>query len=324
MYISKKLLSVAIPIALSTLVINLSTFIDLTTVMNCLKHAIDEDSRIILDMYANSIPTGVNIDILPEYLYGSYSGLASSIFNLIPAITAAFGISALPVVSRAWVNRDFDKLEETVSSILRITMLVAVPAGLGISVLAEPILTLLYPARMMEVSIVAPILEIMGVSAIFVAITTPINSVLQAVGKERLPMMILIVGATIKLITNYTLVSRPEINIQGVPYGTLLCYLVILVLGSCAIVLTTGLKLKLHKIYLKPVICGILSSVVASYVYDLIPATNSIKILVAVGFAILIYLFTVLLSGAICQSDLEMLPINEKVLKTLEKFRLIG
>lgn len=323
-FLRKKIVRVAVPVAISTLVINLSTLIDLTSVMNCLKSAMVTDSSTILEMYSGKIPEGVSEDILPEYLYGSYTGLASSLFNLVPAVTAAFGISALPVVSRKWVSGDRQQLEEIVNSILYVTMIVAVPAGLGIFTLAEPILTMLYPARLMEVGIVAPILKIMGIGTIFVAATTPMNSILQAVGKEKYPVYILLFGAVIKLITNFIMVSNPEINIQGVPYGTLICYIVTLVLGSCVLILSTGITIDFFGIFIKPFIFGGVTCTAIYKIYHILPFGNSVKVLVCVAVAVLIYIVILLLFSNNLLSNIKFLPNSEKMLKRLEKFKVIG
>ncbi len=325
-YLGRDLIRIAIPISLSTLVVNLSALIDLTSVMNCLTAAIRQDASVILTMYRGLIPAEITGDILPEYLYGSYSGLAFSIFNLIPSLTAAMGISALPSVTRAWAAKDRQELENTVSSVLRISLMVALPAGLGISVLAGPILNLLYPARAMEAAIIAPVLRVMGISAIFVAAATPINSILQAIGRERLPLAVLTVGAVIKLSTNLVLVSRPEINIQGVPYGTLFCYLFIVVISTVALVRLSGLRLSFWKVLVKPAFCAIVSAMAAYSSYHLLftGASSSLRVLATIGVTAGVYGVMILLTKTITTSDVQMLPINEKVVKTLEKLGVIS
>ena len=292
--------------------------------MNCLHLAIQRDSGAILSMYPGGIPDGITLELLPEYLYGSYSGLAYSIFNLIPSLTAAFGVSAIPAVSRAWAKQDSRHLQQTVSSILRMTMLVALPAGLGIAVLSGPILTFLYPARTAEVLIVAPILRVMGISAVLVSAATPINSILQAIGREKLPLVVLLFGAAIKLVTNYTLISRPEINIQGVPYGTLLCYGVIVVLSGSALRLCAGTRLELYRSVCKPLFCALCSSGTAWLLYTRLPWGNTVKLFVSIVSAAFIYGIMVLLTGTLRKTDVNMLPIHEKILKRLEMLGFIS
>lgn len=323
--IGRRLLSIAIPISLATLVVNLTSLIDLMSVMNCLRQAILQDADTLLTMYRGLIPPEVSLDVLPEYLYGSYSGLAFSLFNLIPSITAALGVSAIPAVTGAYVSGNRAQLNQTVGSILRITLIVALPAGLGLSVLSGPILNLLFPARAMEAAIIAPVLRVMGISAILVAVTTPINSILQAIGRERLPLLALSVGAVVKLVTNFSLVSHPEINIQGVPYGSLLCYAIIILISSAVLALGSGIRLPLFSTLIKPLFCAGLSAMAAYAVYS--PVANRLGNTLGVGSAIgaagLVYLLALILTKTITETDIEMLPVGEKIRKTLEKKRLI-
>ena len=323
--IGRRLLSIAIPISLATLVVNLTSIIDLMSVMNCLKGAITRDSAAILSMYSGLIPPEVTLDVLPEYLYGSYSGLAFSLFNLIPSITAALGISAIPSVTASYLSGSRERLNETVGSILRITLMVALPAGLGLSVLSGPILTLLYPARTMEAAIITPVLRVMGISSILVAVTTPINSILQAIGRERLPLLALSMGAVVKLGTNFFLVSQPQINIQGVPYGTLFCYGLIILISSAVLIFGAGIRLPLFSIFVKPLFCAGLCAATAHYAYGFLFAShgNTLRVLVAIAAAALVYVLALLLTGTITKADAEMLPGGKKIVKTLEKMRFI-
>ena len=324
--LGRSLIRIAIPISLSTLVVNLSSLIDLTSVMNCLAAAIRRDAPVLMEMYHGLIPAEITADLLPEYLYGSYSGLAFSIFNLIPSLTAAMGISALPAVTRTWSSGSRRELEETVSSVLRISLLVALPAGFGISVLSGPILNFLYPARAMEAAIIAPVLRVMGISAILVAASTPINSILQAIGRERLPLLFLTMGAVIKLAANLILVSQPEINIQGVPYGTLLCYFFIVVASTASLVKFSGICLDFWKVLVKPIFCAIVAALTAysSYYLLLEELSSTLRIVSSIGLTASIYGIMILLTRTITASDVQMLPVSENVVKTLEKLGVIS
>lgn len=321
-----RLLQIAIPISLSTLVVNLTSVIDLMSVMNCLKTAIASDGAAIRQMYDGLIPAAVTNDLLPEYLYGSYSGLAFSLFNLAPAITAALGVSALPAVTRAFAGGNREQLAETVNSVLRIALLTALPAGLGLSVLSGPILRFLFPARLMEAAIITPVLQVMGISTILVAVTTPVNSVLQATGHERLALGMMLTGAAVKLFTNYRLVSRPELNIRGVPYGTLLCYGLILLVSLGFLRLGVGIRLKFGQVVAKPLFCALLCAGAAYSSYYLLfsSVSASMRLLAAIALGGAVYLTALLLTRTLQKSDLEMLPNHEKIKKGLEKRGLIS
>lgn len=71
------------------------------------------------------------MEVLPEYLYGSYSGLAVSIFNLVPAVTAGIGMSAIPAIARYCAAKNDRCLQRSVESVMATTAAAAFPAGLA-------------------------------------------------------------------------------------------------------------------------------------------------------------------------------------------------
>ncbi|MFR9190063.1 MAG: hypothetical protein ACLVL7_07390 [Anaerotruncus massiliensis (ex Togo et al. 2019)] len=104
----------------ASLITNLTSFIDLISVMNRLGHAITRHPGVIEGIYEGLIPGGVGREMLASYLYGCYSGLAVPVYNLVPSLTTTIGVSLLPAVSAAWAVRDRRALERNVASALRL------------------------------------------------------------------------------------------------------------------------------------------------------------------------------------------------------------
>lgn len=98
--------------------------------------------------------------------------------------------------------------------VIRITAIFSIPAGMGMAALAQPITHLIFGNRDSS-PITARILFLMGIGAIFASLSTPVNSMLQAVGRTDLPVKLLAVGLIIKITLNYFLVGVPEINVLG-------------------------------------------------------------------------------------------------------------
>jgi len=177
----------------------------------------------------------------------------------------------------------------------------------------------------MEAAIITPVLRVMGVSTILVAAATPVNSVLQATGHEKLTLGVMLAGAAVKLATNWRLVSRPELNIQGVPYGTLFCYGLIILVSLGFLRFGAGIRLDLLRALAKPLFCALLCAGAAYSSYYLLfpPLSSSVRLLAAIAAGGGVYLAALLLTRTLMRSDLEMLPKNEKIKKTLEKHGLI-
>lgn len=328
--ILKSLIRISIPVCLGSLVVSLTSTIDLASVMNRLSVAVESDAQTILNMYASMLPTDITLERLPSFLFGTYKGLPMTIFHLVPAITTAFGVSALPAVSSAWAKNDKVELKRNVESSLRVTALAAVPAGLGLSALAGPILTLLYNfsgnGLVGEVAISTPILSFMGISVIFVAIASPVNAILQAIGRADLPVKYMIVGGTLKLFTNYILVAIPQINIMGAPVGTLLCYLFIAIASILSVCRNTHIVPNMVSVFVKPLVAGLICAASAYVSYGFLSRIIDARLstVLAILIAGCIYLFALFLIRGISADDICMLPGGEKIAKVLENRGIIG
>lgn len=322
----RELIGIAIPVCLGSLVTNLTSIVDLFSVMNRLDTAIAVAPKEILSMYEGMIPDHIDLQGLPNYLWGCYQGIAVTIFNLIPSITVTFGISALPAVTTAWTRRSRREIQKSIQSVLRITSMVALPAGLGLSVLAGPILNLLFGARPQEVLVASSLLRTMGIAVIFVAIASPVYSILQAIGRADLPVKFMLIGAAIKLTVNFILVAIPQINIQGAPVGTIGCYAFIVIASLISLKKLTKISLQVGNVFFKPLFCGSMCAMAAWAGYGLLARflDHRISVILAVALGGGIYLIFLLVTKTLRKEDVLMLPKGEKIVKTLEKRGFIG
>ncbi len=270
----RQIVSIALPVCLASAVAHITTVVDVATIMNRVAIAIERDAHMVLGMYQNLLPTDLTLDALPSYLYGAFT-YTSSLFNLVPALTVALGISALPVITSYWAVHQREQAARSIASVIKLSTLLSIPAGLGLSALAQPILELLYPARLQEMAIAAPMLRLMGIAAVFVGITTPLMSIFQAVGRVDLPVKLMLCGGIVKVAANYILLAIPALNIGAAPIGTILCYFVILSGGVLALREKAGVVLPIGKTFLKPLLCGIICALAAHTSYALLARVSS-------------------------------------------------
>lgn len=321
-----RMIRTAIPIALGSLAVNLSTFIDSTFLQKRINDIMADHSQVILKMYAGVIPESVvNLNSVTEFLFGCFSN-ASTLFMLIPAITQAFGVSALPNVTEAWTLGDPRKIKKSIESVLRIVAMITIPAGMGLSVLSTPIASLLYGSSNAP-TIIGKILVLLGLGAIFAAMSTPINSMLQAVGRVDLPVKLLVAGLVIKLVLNYTLVGIPEINVMGAGTGTLVCYLCITVFALYFLCKETKIVPNFVAIFLKPLLASIICVSVAYFVQKfgaILLHHEKFATLFSIAVAGVIYVVCMLWFKALKKSDILMLPKGQKIAKILEKHNWIS
>lgn len=336
---AKIIAATALPVAAGSLILNITNLIDTVTIRNRLSYALAVDLDTIKNMYLDQLTNSGTLDSdIATYLYGVY-GSVLDFKNLIPTITMTLGVSAIPVLSAAWAVRKRRTIKVTIESVIRVTMLVALPAGFGMAVLAEPILSLVYNGTNASnlVSIAAPILTTYGFAVFLFAVSSPITNMLQALGRMDIPLKSIVVGAVVKIILNYILVGNPKININGAPIGSIACYVIIVSINLFMLMKISKVRLNFVSIFFKPLICSTISCVAAYSCYRVFGSIlkgvgdaasrlngDTIATLIAVIAAVFAYVVALLLIKGISRDDVNMLPKGEKIAKVLEKHGFLG
>ena len=110
---------------------------------------------------------------------------------------------------------DHREVNRVVTTSFRLIAMLAIPAGVGLSVLAGPILRLLYPAQQEAAQAATYHLQLLGIASIFVCIMLLTNSIMQAHGKVQLPIYTMLAGGVVKVVINYVLGGQPGHQHQG-------------------------------------------------------------------------------------------------------------
>lgn len=320
--LAKKIILFAIPVALGSCVSQLTNVIDLFTIMRRLHYAVSVNADAIFNMYQGAIPLERALEDIPNYLNGSYKGLAVTLYNLIPTFTVAFGVSALPAVTVAWEQKDHISLKKNVESALRVTLSLAIPAGLSLAVLSEDILMLLFGNRPQEVQIAAPLLFFLGIAVIFSATCSPINSMLQATHHAYIPLIIMACCSVVKIGLNYFLVGIPEINIRGAAFSTFICYALIMTVSVICLFKITKIKPNIISIFIKPLVGGIscaASAYGACRLFEKLLPSENLATLGSVVVGVLVYLIVMVLIRGLEDDDVLMLPKGKTLLKIYKK-----
>ncbi|WP_444435649.1 lipid II flippase MurJ [Ruminococcus bicirculans (ex Wegman et al. 2014)] len=174
-----------------------------------------------------------------------------------------FGKSILPSLAESCAKNDKKAMQSGLTKMLIVTSIIAIPAGMGIAVLSEPILRFLFGGRETEIQVCIMPMSILGIAVIFLAIATPCFSILQTLGKPHKAIIIMLAGGIIKLFLNIILIRQPIINISGAAISTLVSEVFICVLSVRSVCKMADLKPKVSEIFVKPTYAAIMCSVTA-------------------------------------------------------------
>lgn len=283
----RRLLTDILPIACSALVMNFVSFIDLVTVTRTLNASVQANGEYYARFCAQALSASGGADGFANFVYGSYSGIAMSLFMMIPSFASMSEKTSLPDISAAWEQKNSKALTECISRMLNTASIIGFPACFGALALAEPILTMLYPSRAAEVSVCVMPLEILCAGGGFLFVGTAFFGILQAIGKAYCPLILMSVSILIKLILNPLLISIPQLSISGAALSTVVGYVVMCVGAYLALRKYIGRPLGIFGAIGAPMaaasLCGISAYMTEQYLAKAVNQPLSTILAVAAG-----------------------------------------
>ncbi len=304
----KALFLTVIPIAAGSVVTNLTSLIDLATIIRSLSKTILASPEYFSEKFKGVLDGSDGLLQLPNFIYGSFTGLALTIFNLVPSMTGMFGKGILPSLAESWAKSDHKRTQRSINSVISMTSLVAFPSALGIFILAKPILLLLFSSRTHEVEAVSQSMAVLGIGVLFLSLSISVFTIFQAIGRADLPVKIMFFGVAIKLSGNILLMRIPEINVTGAAISTTVCYAVIAIMSLCLLKKITRAKLKIANAFIKPMFGSLLCIATARLTYDFlfIRLGNSLSVLSAVATGGAVYLISLVLMNISAVKEIKM------------------
>ncbi len=252
-------------------------------------------------------------------LYGQLSGFATPLINLPQVLTQSIAMSLVPAIAAAHRSKDTEFLQYNATFGIRTAMLVGMPCAVGLMVLAQPIMLLLYPAQQESALSAAESLVILAFGSIFLSLVQTLTGILQGIGKQLVPVFNLAVGAAVKIVVTYVLTGIPSVNVKGAAAGTAAAYLTATILNLMAVRRYTGCRAAFSMTYGKPVISAAVMGIVVWGIYHLVSlaAGNVISTLLSVLCGVIVYAALILKLKGITAEEIERLPKGSKIVEIL-------
>lgn len=305
--IMKSVLAIGIPITLGNSALSIINLIDTKIVMGQLQNALllSETEAALLN--------------------GQYR-MAMDMPNMVASFVYPVTMSLIPFAAAAIAQKDTAKANSIISSAFRLITILALPAGVGLSVLSTPIMRLLLPTQQEDALAAGPHLQILGIALVFICLMILTNVILQTYGKEKLPIFTVIAGGITKIAMNYILVGNPDINIHGAPISTLSCYMVIVGLNLFFVWKYSPEKPRYLQIFAKPVVASVLMGGAAWAVYGFAArllaghsaySANALATMLGILAGVAVYAVLVIALRILRAEDVKSVPHGEKLIKLL-------
>ena len=289
-HIIKRLLKLALPVSLTSLMLPIGANLDLLIVPQRLEVA------------------GFNVRHATE-LFGYLTGLAVPLVNLATIFTAAMTISLVPSISESRALERFDAIRDKIRLAFRVAMIITFPCFMGLFFLAEKVAALIYNAPG-----AAGAIQTMSVGILFLGMHQISTGILQGLGKTAIPVINMVLACLVKVVMSWWLTAIPFLGIKGASMATVADFAVAAIINMGFIYKYTGFTFSLGSL-LKPLLAA---GVMGAVIYAVLSLTEQLGmwcVLFAMVAAVPAYALALIAFGGLSKEDLDNIPfIGRRIL----------
>ena len=281
--IISRLLRLALPVSMSSLMLPVVANLDLLIVPQRLEAA------------------GFHISQATEF-FGYLTGMAVPLINLATIFTAAMTISLVPAISESRALNDTGGILAKTRTAFRVALIITCPCFVGMYFLAEKIAALIYNAPG-----AASAIQTMSAGILLLGLHQISTGILQGLGRTSIPVINMILAAAVKVVLSWSLTAIPTLGIKGAAMATVVDFGLAAVLNMIFIYKYTGFALSFNGVF-KPALA---SAVMGAALYGVIMLTSgwgAWAILAAIAVAVPVYGGVLLATGGMDKNDLNSLP----------------
>lgn len=307
----KMILLIVTPVILSTCIYNISTVVDMKVYYGSMEWKGIEGSE-------------------AASLYGIFSRKYMVLINVPVALASAMSSAVVPGISAAYEQGKRQSANAKITEALRVTMLVSIPTAVGMSILAKPIMDLLFPGSL---PIASNLLRVGGISIVFYGISTVTNGALQGIGMVTIPMKNAAAALLIHLGLLIPLLYLTDSGLYAILAATVLYSLVVCILNQRALRKILNFKQRYGNLYLLPAVSAVIMGVFTWIGYEgttrlLKPVftsagiRNLAGICVSVILSVVVYFICIVKLGGYTEEMLRKMPGGRLLAKTAKLLRL--
>lgn len=300
------LLITIVPVILSTAVYNISGIIDQGIFKHLMAYRQMESMKI-------------------DELWGIFSGEYKLLTNVPIAVASAMASSMIPALIRARVNKNRREMKRKTENSIRFVMVICIPCAVGLSVLAEPILQMLF-GRREHLELSALLLQTGSISVVLYGLSTLTNGILQGMDRMRLPVIHAAISLVLHIFLLVILMLFTDMNIHAVVWSNIFFAFLMCVLNSRSIAKYMHYRQEVIRTFVIPLLASAIMGAAAFGIHRglmAVTGSSTFSTLLACAAAVLIYSIALLLLKGLTEEELLSFPKGRTLVAIVRKLHLL-
>lgn len=304
--IFKTLLLMVTPVIFSTFVYNFSTTLDMK-----LYYYIAYEVKNFTTSFANT-------------QYGIYSTKYLVLMNIPVALASSISTAMIPGVSASFATGDIEVTNKKISEATRFTMFLAIPSAVGLSVLAYPIISFLFPQRE-SMQLASSLLRCGTICILFYSVSTISNSILQGIGKVNVPVRNALIALVGHILILAPILYFTDLDLYALLIGTGTYSLLMCILNGASVRKYLGFKQDVKKTFILPGIASLIMGAAVFGIYygiSLLTHSNALSLFISILIGAIIYFVSLIKIKGVTEEELNGFPKGNLLVKAAKKLHL--
>ena len=264
--------------------------------------------------------------------YWGALGQYQLLFNIPVAVSNALSSSLIPSLTRAVASRNRKEKLERIAAAIRFSLLIAIPAAVGITVLAKPVCNLLFISE--DNSLLIRLSMIGSLAVVFYSLSTVTNAILQGLNRLDVPIRHAVAALAVHVAVLEVCLMVLKMGLYSVVIANIVFALVMCLLNGRAIARFVRYKQEYKKTVFLPALCSVFMGAAAfgvyKGIYSLLPSHMmrgrlgmAIVVLPSVAVAIVVYALLLVRFRAVDEDELRGMPGGRKLAGLLGRLHLL-
>ena len=265
--------------------------------------------------------------------YWGVLGQYQLLFNIPVAVSNALSSSLIPSLTRAVANRNRKEKLERIATAIRFSLLIAIPAAVGITVLAKPVCNLLFISE--DNTMLIRLSMVGSLAVVFYSLSTVTNAILQGLGRLDVPIRHAVAALVVHVAVLEVFLLELKMGIYSVVFANIIFAFVMCLLNGHAIAKYVRYRQEYKKTILLPTLCSLIMGAAAygvyRLVYGMLPPSMmkgrlgmAAVVLPSVAVAIVVYALLLVRLKAVDEEELMAMPGGRRLVRLLRKTHLLA
>ncbi len=267
--------------------------------------------------------TTLNADAITS-MQGVFNTQYNQMVNLPVSIATAMAMTLMPSIVASHVRRDRKEVRHKITSTVKFNMAIAIPSAVGLAVLADPIMALLFPSLGEYHDLAVGLLRAGSSAAVFYALSTITTSILQGTNHMAVPVLHSAVSLAIHIGVVVGMLYA-GCGVWALLVGNVVFPLIVCTLNCRSVARLLRYRWNAASIFVIPFLCAAVMGLACWGVYALLLRLTGVMVLafiVAFVVAVAVYALALLKSHCFSKRELRELPMGGKLLRLAIRLHL--